>query len=76
MSVLHYPREFDPGIMGGWATGNNHLIPGDIPTRCRERGRSRGGGRKGRIRDGIPEDAVADVAQVPHLVRSKLFFLV
>lgn len=61
MSVFYYFWEFDLGIMGGWVMGNNYFIFGDILIWCWERGWSWGGGRKGRIWDGIFEDVVVDV---------------
>ena len=59
--VFCNPKQLDAGVAGLGAACDNHLIPGDIPAR----GRDRGGGCRGGV--GHTEDAMRNVAQVPHL---------
>jgi hypothetical protein len=61
MGVLSQPEKLNAGVSDGWAAGNDQLVPSGIPA-C-----GRDGGRRARHRVRHPEDAVADIAQVPHL---------
>jgi hypothetical protein len=57
--MLGHPQQLYPGIVSGRTQSNNQLIPGGIPACGRDGERCCGVGN--------PEDAVGDVAQVPHV---------
>lgn len=65
MDALRKAAELDAGVGGRRAVCGNHLIPGSIPAATRD-GDCRG---RGCVRG--PKDAMPDVAQVPHIDRSR-----
>ena len=65
MNVLRQTQQLDAGVAGGRAAGDDHLIPGGIPARGRD------GVCRGRGWGWHPKDAMPDVAQVPHIGRSR-----